>query len=193
MRKRIVIADDDRILRTALHETLTAAGYETILCEDGASACRAIQSSLANPERPIDLVVSDVRMPGTGGLELPKQVRQLDTPPPFIIISGHATVSEAVEAMKMGAYDFLVKPFSYRDLTSLVEAAFTHDTAVGQEEAFTEDESWGDIVATHPSMHTLLKFAAEVARSQASVLIQGESGTGKELLARFLHARSRRR
>ena len=202
MRKRIIIADDDPIMRTALHETLTAAGYETVLCEDGQAACRALRLEPVGPgqltppfppARRVDLVVSDVRMPKAGGLELLKQVQKLPAPPPFIVISGHATVTEAVEAMKMGAYDFLVKPFSYRDLTSLVEAALSQDVAGEEQVAVAKDESWGDIVTTHPTMQRLLTFAAEVARSQASVLIQGESGTGKELLARFLHARSRRR
>jgi two-component system response regulator FlrC len=109
------------------------------------------------------------------------------------VISGHATVPEAVEAMKRGAYDLLVKPFSYRELTGLVEAALSRDeTAEVQEEEREEDDT-GAIVTAHPRMQALLKFAAEVAKSQASVLIHGESGTGKELLARFIHLRSRRR
>ncbi len=185
MRKRIVIADDDPTMRTALHETLSTAGYETVLCEDGQAACQSLKAGN------IDLVISDVRMPGIGGLDVLKQVRRLPAPPPFIVISGHASVAEAVEAMKMGAYDFLVKPFSYRDLTSLVEAALQQEDTV--EEDAGVDGDWGEIVTTHPTMHRLLTFAADVARSQASVLIQGESGTGKELLARFLHTRSRRR
>jgi two-component system response regulator FlrC len=93
--------------------------------------------------------------------------------------------------MKRGAYDLLVKPFSYRELTNLVEAALSRE----QDSSEDSDEplETGPIITAHPRMHALLKFAAEVAKSQASVLIQGESGTGKELLARFLHERSRRR
>jgi two-component system response regulator FlrC len=185
MRKRIVIADDDPTMRAALHETLSAAGYETVQCAGGEEA------ELVLKEGGIDLVISDVRMPGIDGLELLRRTQTTAFPPPFIVISGHATVPEAVEAMKMGAYDFLVKPFSYRELINLVEAALRG----GAEDVETEEneESSGEIVTCHPGMRALLRFAAEVAKSQASVLIQGESGTGKELLARFIHTRSRRR
>ena len=192
MRKRIVIADDDHIMRTALHEALCAAGYETIQCSGGEEASQVIK------EGGVDLVISDVRMPGMGGLELLRRSQAISSTglttgipsTPFIMISGYATVPEAVEAMKTGAYDFLVKPFSYRELISLVEAALCQQEQ--ETEIETETET-GEIVTCHPRMHALLKFAAEVARSQASVLIQGESGTGKELLARFIHAHSRRR
>ncbi|MBI3301540.1 MAG: sigma-54-dependent Fis family transcriptional regulator [Deltaproteobacteria bacterium] len=187
MGKRIVIVDDDPTMRAALHETLSVAGYETVQCPDGGAAEQVIQAG------GVDLVISDVRMPGMDGLELLRRTQAGAFPPPFIVISGHATVPEAVEAMKRGAYDLLVKPFSYRELTGLVEAALRREEAAGGLAEDTEEESTGDIVTSHPRMRTLLKFATEVAKSQASVLIQGESGTGKELLARFIHARSRRR
>jgi two-component system response regulator FlrC len=186
MMKRIVIVDDDPTMREAMHETLSVAGYDVIQCEDGEAAERVIKTG------GVDLIISDIRMPGVDGLELLRRAKTQVEAPPFIVISGHATVPEAVEAMKRGAYDLLVKPFSYRELTSLVEAALSRDP-VASEEDEDEVEDTGAIVTTHPRMHALLKFAAEVAKSQASVLVQGESGTGKELLARFIHERSRRR
>ena len=130
-----------------------------------------------------DLVISDVRMPGVGGLELLKRFQDI----PFIMISGFATVPEAVEAMKVGAYDFVVKPFSYRELISLVEAGLARS---GDQE--TVDNDSGEIVTAQPRMRSLLEFVRQVAKSHASILIQGESGTGKELLARYIHAHSRR-
>jgi len=177
MEKRILIADDDPTMRAALDEALRAAGYHVTVCADGEEALRLLQQS------GVDLVVSDVRMPGIGGMDLLKRFQSV----PFIMISGFATVPEAVEAMKIGAYDFLVKPFSYRELIPLVE----HALAGGADERANEPET-GDIVTTHPQMLALLKFASQVAKSHASVLITGESGTGKELLARYLHTRSRR-
>ena len=187
MTKRILIVDDDPTMREAMIETLSAAGYDTAQCADGESAERVVKAG------DIELVISDIRMPGIDGLELLKRTKAIDNELPFIVISGHATVPEAVEAMKLGAYDLLVKPFSYRELTSLVEAALSRepDAVVVDEEAEMLETS--AIVTAHPRMQALLKFAAEVAKSQASVLIQGESGTGKELFARFLHERSRRR
>ena len=177
MQKRILVADDDPTMRAALDEALRSAGYDVTICADGEAAMRLLQAG------GVDLVVSDVRMPGIGGMDLLKRFQGV----PFIMISGFATVPEAVEAMKIGAYDFLVKPFSYRELIPLVEHALAGDV----EEPASEPET-GDIVTNHPQILALLKFAAQVAKSHASVLITGESGTGKELLARYIHARSRR-
>lgn len=187
MMKRILIVDDDPTMREAMHETLSAAGYETVQCVDGESAERVVKTE------DIALVISDIRMPGIDGLELLRRTKASTEAPPFIVISGHATVPEAVEAMKCGAYDLLVKPFSYRELTSLVEAALQREPVPFETDETAEIPETGAIVTAHPRMHALLKFASDVAKSQASVLIQGESGTGKELLARFLHERSRRR
>lgn len=181
MQKRIVIADDDPTTRGSLEGALRAAGFEAVQCQNGEDAEKAIKKG------GVDLVISDVRMPGVDGLELLRRCQAVSPAPPFIMISGYASVSEAVEAMKMGAYDFVVKPFSYRELMSLVGAALRR-----REEGETEKEGTGEVITFHPRMLALLKFAAQVAKSQASVLIQGESGTGKELLAMFIHARSRR-
>jgi len=177
MRHRIVIVDDDPTMRAALGEAMASADYSAELFANGAEAERYLKESGA------ELVISDVRMPQLGGLELLKRFPQI----PFIMISAVATVPDAVEAMKIGAYDFVVKPFSYRELTGLVSAA------LNRRDSETEDgEERGDIVSVHPRMRARLEFARQVAKSHASILIQGESGTGKELLARYLHAHSRR-
>jgi two-component system response regulator FlrC len=177
MRNRIVIADDDPTMRAALGEALVSAGYQAEVFANGEEAERHLKQTGA------DLVVSDVRMPGLGGLELLKRFPNI----PFIMISGFATVPEAVEAMKIGAYDFVVKPFSYRELIPLVSAGLNR---TGGEESSGEER--GDIVTAHPRMRALMEFTRQVAKSHASILIQGESGTGKELLARYIHAHSRR-
>ena len=176
MQKRIVIADDDPTMRAALGEALRSVGYDTTLFPNAEAAEPYLTQSGA------DLVISDVRMPGAGGIELLKRYPSI----PFIMISGFATVPEAVEAMKMGAYDFVVKPFSYRELLSLVEAGLSRNTLE------VNEEENGEIVTAHPRMRSLLEFVRQVAKSHASILIQGESGTGKELLARYVHAHSRR-
>jgi two-component system response regulator FlrC len=177
MRNRIVIADDDPTMRSALGEAMRSAGYEAELFCNGAQAEQHLRRCGA------DLVISDMRMPELGGLELLRQFTHI----PFIMISGLATVPEAVDAMKVGAYDFVVKPFSYRELIPLVEAALTR---AGREEPVTEPS--GEIVSAHPRMLALLEFVRQVAKSHASILIQGESGTGKELMARYIHGHSRR-
>jgi two-component system response regulator FlrC len=177
MHNRIVIADDDPTMRSALGEAMRSAGFDAALFANGEEAERHLRQSGA------DLVISDVRMPVLGGLDLLKRFPNI----PFIMISGFATVPEAVEAMKIGAYDFVVKPFSYRELIPLVEGGLSR---ASREEAAGEQNS--DIVTAHPRMLALLEFVRHVAKSHASILIQGESGTGKELLARYIHANSRR-
>jgi len=177
MHNRIVIADDDPTMRAALGEALRSAGFAAALFANGEEAERHLRQSDA------DLVITDMRMPLLGGLELLKRFPNI----PFIMISAFATVPEAVDAMKFGAYDFVVKPFSYRELIPLVQAALSR---VSREEAAGDQN--GDIVTAHPRMLALLEFVRQVAKSHASILIQGESGTGKELLARYIHARSRR-
>jgi two-component system response regulator FlrC len=179
MLKRIVVADDDPTMRSALCEALGDCGYSVTPCADGHEAERHLRQSGA------DIVVSDVRMPGPGGLDL---LRRFHETVPFVLISGFATVPEAVEAMKGGAYDFVVKPFSHRELIQIVEAALSRNPA---EEARAGDD--GEFITENPRMRALLEFARQVAKSHASILIQGESGTGKELLARYIHAHSRRR
>ena len=177
MNNRIVIADDDPTMRSALGEAMRNAGFEAALFANGEEAERHLRQSGA------DLVISDMRMPVLGGLELLKRFPNI----PFIMISGFATVPEAVEAMKIGAYDFVVKPFSYRELIPLIQAGLSR--ASREEEPADQN---GDIVTAHPRMLALLEFVRQVAKSHASILIQGESGTGKELLARYIHAHSRR-
>jgi two-component system response regulator FlrC len=177
MHHRIVIVDDDPTMRSALGAVMRSAAYEAQLFCNGGEAAQYLRRYGA------DLVISDMRMPELGGLELLKQFTHI----PFIMISGFATVAEAVEAMKVGAYDFVVKPFSYRELIPLVEAALARPN---REE--TQAGPSGDLISAHPRMLALLEFARQVAKSHASILIQGESGTGKELLARYIHAHSRR-
>ncbi|WP_419736685.1 sigma-54-dependent response regulator transcription factor FleR [Pseudomonas sp. COR18] len=176
-RIRVLLVEDDRALREALADTLLLAGHDfrAVACAEEALQAVAQES--------FSLVVSDVNMPGMDGHQLLGLLRARQPLLPVLLMTAHGAVERAVEAMRQGAADYLVKPFEPRALLELVErhALGLSGTA----------ESEGP-VAAEPASAQLLELAARVARSDSTVLISGESGTGKEVLARFIHQQSQR-
>lgn len=172
---KVLLVEDDRVLRQALGDTLEIGGF----------AYQAVGSAEEALEAVVDdafsLVVSDVNMPGMDGHQLLSQLRRQQPQLPVLLMTAHAAVERAVEAMRQGAADYLVKPFEPKALLSLVERH-----AAGR---VTGDEG---PVACEPASRQLLELAARVARSDSTVLISGESGTGKEVLARYIHQQSQR-
>lgn len=177
MTKQVLLVEDDRALRQALADTLSLAGH-TYRAVDSAEAALA-----ALAEEPFGLVVSDVNMPGMDGHALLGQVRQRYPQLPVLLMTAYGAVERAVEAMRHGAVDYLVKPFEPRRLLDLVARH-----ACGH----SGREDLDGPVACEPASQQLLALAARVARSGSTVLISGESGTGKEVLARFIHQQSPR-
>jgi two-component system response regulator FlrC len=182
--ERILIVDDDAAMRRALTEVLGRGGFEV---EQAPSGQHGIERLAGEP---FDLVVSDLRMPGLGGLNLLREVRRRHPALPVILITAFGTIEDAVSAMKLGAYDFLTKPFSPQELLRLVRRALTTDTSAPRP---PRARAARPIVTQDPAMLQVLDVAESIAASRAPVLIEGESGTGKELLARFIHERSPRR
>lgn len=174
---KVLLVEDDRALRQALGDTLELGGFH--YCAVG-SAEEALQ---AVAEQAFSLVVSDVNMPGMDGHQLLALLRARQPQLPVLLMTAHAAVERAVEAMRQGAVDYLVKPFEPRALLELVAR---HALGVV---AGAVDEG---PVACEPASAQLLELAARVARSDSTVLISGESGTGKEVLARFIHQQSSR-
>ncbi|WP_416772354.1 sigma-54-dependent response regulator transcription factor FleR [Pseudomonas sp. RHF3.3-3] len=176
-RIRVLLVEDDRALREALADTLLLAGHDfrAVACAEEALQAVAQES--------FSLVVSDVNMPGMDGHQLLGLLRARQPLLPVLLMTAHGAVERAVEAMRQGAADYLVKPFEPRALLELVERH-----ALGLSGAA---ESEGP-VAAEPASAQLLELAARVARSDSTVLISGESGTGKEVLARFIHQQSQR-
>ncbi|MEJ5865413.1 sigma-54 dependent transcriptional regulator [Pseudomonas farsensis] len=174
---KVLLVEDDRVLRQALTDTLEIGGF----------AHRAVASAeealLAVGQEPFSLVVSDVNMPGMDGHQLLAQLGRNHPELPVLLMTAHAAVERAVDAMRQGAVDYLVKPFEPHALLSLVERH-----AAGRL-GNSEDEG---PVAAEPASRQLLELAARVARSESTVLISGESGTGKEVLARYIHQQSPR-
>lgn len=175
MTVKVLLVEDDRALRQALADTLEIGGFAWQAVGSGEEALRCIASE------PFNLVVSDVNMPGMDGHQLLAHLRREQPQVPVLLMTAHAAVERAVDAMRQGAVDYLVKPFEPRALLSLVERH-----AAGRIEP---DEG---PVACEPSSQQLLALAARVARSDSTVMICGESGTGKEVLARYIHQQSSR-
>jgi two-component system response regulator HydG len=187
----ILVADDDPALRDAVARTLSRAGYEVVPAADGTAALEIVR------RRPVQVLLADLRMPGLDGLELLRAAKTIAPEVEVILITGHGGIEDAVAAMKEGAYDFLTKPFKRAALQKAVEKALEKQHLLQQNRALRrqlEDVMLqGAIIGTAPAMRRVLDLVAQVAPSNATVLILGESGTGKELIADALHRGSARR
>lgn len=172
---QILVVEDDSGLREALVDTLSIAGYSVVEAESAESALVVMK------QRVIDLIVSDVQMSGLTGLDLLKSVKKLYPNTPFLLMTAYATIDHAVEAMKYGAIDYMAKPFAPEVLLNMV----------GRYAPVKQVEKHSPVVADVKSIE-LLKLAAKVAVSEASVMITGPSGAGKEVMARYIHDQSNR-
>jgi two-component system response regulator GlrR len=182
---QILIVDDDADILKLLSMRLKAAGYD-VRTETSAEAAM----TASNATRP-DLVISDLRMPGIDGIALMDQLHRSYPTLPFILLTAHGSIPEAVTATQRGAFGFLTKPFDSQTLLQQVKEALRLSGA--PIDAHVSNENWrSDIITRSPAMENLLKQARQIASSDVSVLIQGESGSGKELLARALHLASDR-
>src|SRR5881409_2303847 len=186
----LLIADDDPGLRQSLERTLTREGYRVILASDGNAALERLQAG------GVDLVLTDLKMPGLSGIELLRAVKAIASEVDVILLTAFGTVEEAVKAMKEGAYDFLTKPFQRAQLLRLIRQALERRDLIEQNRALQQrlDDllQQGAVIGSSPAFRRTMALVEQVADSSATVLIQGESGTGKELVARTIHARSAR-
>jgi DNA-binding NtrC family response regulator len=173
--KTILIVDDDTQLRSALKEAIVRIGYSVVLAEDPVDALSKLEDTS------VSMIVTDMKMPRMDGVAFIKEARKRVGNLPILVITGFATVENAVNAMKEGASDYLMKPFSFDDLTKAVEAIMS-SVSYTHEEVLTHNEN----------MKNLIQLSRSVSLSDMTVLILGESGTGKELFARFIHKTSRR-
>ena len=183
----VLVVEDDASLRRLLIEELQDSGYHALEASDAEQAWQLLN------EHPVDLVISDLRLPGADAMALLQQTRQLPGAPGFIIITGFGTVSQAVEALKQGADDFLTKPVDLQHLLMSVqrvnETRHLRLELVRYRELLGSGDFHG-LVGRSAPMQRLYSQIRQIARAAGPVLIEGESGVGKELVARALHAES---
>lgn len=170
----ILVVEDDQALAEALQDTLVTAGYEVIMAEHGRMALALLESNEVN------LIVSDINMPQMSGDVLLKRAKALYPDIPFVLMTAYGTIEQAVDAMRDGAVDYMVKPFEAEVLINMVSRY------IGE----SGDDT--DMIAADASSSELATIAKRVAGSDASIMITGESGTGKEVLAHFIHKNSAR-
>lgn len=186
--QRILVVDDDALSREFLVEAISALGYKPIEAKNGQEALERAQHS--NP----DLVLTDLRMPGMDGIELLRKIRELQPDMPSVMITAQGTIETAVQAMRQGASDFVLKPCTAEALEVVIDR-IERTTRLIRENQYLRTEVSGapnDIVAKSPSMLETLRTASRIARSKGTVLITGESGTGKERIAHHIHQNSPR-
>ena len=188
--ERVLVADDDPLSREFLQEALGALQMEAVGAADGEEAIARLW------EGGFDLVVTDLKMPRADGLQVLEAARSLQPPVPVVLITAFGTVEVAVEAMRGGAEDFLVKPASPEQVEVVVRR-FREKRRLAAENRYLREMltggGEGQVVAVSPAMKRVLALADKVAPSKATVLITGESGVGKEVVAARIHARSDRR
>jgi DNA-binding NtrC family response regulator len=189
LRPVILVVDDELGLREAFHLILDD-DYEVLDAPDGAAALDVVRSSQ------VDLVLLDIRLPGMDGIEVLERIKAIDEGVEVVLVTAVRTVRTAVAAMKLGAFDYLTKPFEEDELLSLVRRALDR-RSLQREVVYLRSELErrhdAEIVGQHADMQRLYRVVTQVARTTTTVLITGESGTGKELIARSIHRQGPRR
>jgi len=187
----ILIVDDEKNYLVVLEALLSPEGYEIVTSEKAQEALRVIQ------EADVDLVLTDMKMPGMTGMELLEEAKKIKPEVPVIMMTAYGTIEMAVEAMKKHAYDYITKPFQNEELKLTIRKALDNYRLLKENrrlsEALTERYGYRNIVGKSKPMQKVYDLIAKVAQSKASVLITGPSGTGKELIAKAIHYESLRK
>ncbi|MCK5125732.1 MAG: sigma-54-dependent Fis family transcriptional regulator [candidate division Zixibacteria bacterium] len=187
----ILVIDDKDSMRKMVSQTLAEEGYLVDTAKNGSDGIDKAK------EKPFDLVITDMKMAEMDGLQVLSNIKQLNNETAVIIMTGYGTIETAVSAMKMGAYDFLTKPFDSDHMLVLVDKALKSQRIVAENEVLREELDYrlgmGEIIGENEKIVEVLKLVHKVAVSDTSVLLQGESGTGKELFARAIHNLSPRK
>ena len=181
----LLIVDDERSIREACREVAQSLGFNTFIADSAEHAFRVLEMQA------VDGVLLDLRLPGAGGLEALRRIKERRPEAVVVVITGYGTVQSAVQAMKNGAYDYVTKPFSVDELKLLLERVSSHLRLKTENRLLREKvkskQGFGGIIGRAPEMEKLYRIIAKAANSAHPVLILGESGTGKEMVARSIH------
>ncbi len=181
----LLIVDDERTIRDACREVAQSLGFTAYVADSAEHAYRLLETQI------FDAVLLDLRLPGAGGLEALRRIKERRPDSIVIVVTGYGTVQSAVQAMKNGAYDYVTKPFSLDELKLLLERVASHLRLKSENRLLREKvkskQGFGGIVGRAPEMEKLYRIIAKAANSVHPVLILGESGTGKEMVARSIH------
>ncbi|MGX5202455.1 sigma-54-dependent transcriptional regulator [Aliikangiella sp. IMCC44632] len=174
MNSRVLVVEDDQALRDALTTTLKIGGYHTSSVDCAESALQLLNSN----ETP-DMVITDIQMGEMSGIELLRNVRKTNASLPVILMTAHGDISDAVEAMRLGACDYLQKPFEPRSLKALIEN-------------YLPTKTQSEVIIKDPASRKIFDYAERIAQTDSNVLLSGPSGAGKEVMAQFIHKNSHR-
>jgi len=181
----LLIVDDERSIREACREVAQSLGFSALAADSAEHAFRLLESQT------FDAVLLDLRLPGAGGLDALRRIKERRPDAVVIVVTGYGTVQSAVQAMKNGAYDYVTKPFSLDELKLLLERVASHLKLKSENRMLREKvkskQGFGGIIGRAPEMEKLYRIIAKAANSVHPVLILGESGTGKEMVARSIH------
>jgi DNA-binding NtrC family response regulator len=189
-RTRILVVDDEEIVRESLGGWLEKDGYTIVTCPDGPSALARMKAERWS------IMIVDLKMPGMDGLQVLEEAKKLQPELAVVIMTAYATVDTAVAAMKAGAYDYLVKPFDPEELSIMMQKIVSQQMLVRENavlrQALKQEYRFRDLLSKSPAMQSVFELARTAAHSNSTILVLGESGSGKEVLARAIHGESPR-
>lgn len=188
--KTILLIDDDKSFRRVIEYQLIEAGYDLITAENGAIGLDIINN------KNIDLVITDIRMPEMSGMELLKKLKEISNDVSVIVVTAYGSIESAVEAMQLGANDYITKPADKNELILKVKKVLKYKDLLIENKTLREflagSLNFNNMIGSSPALKKVLEIASQVARTDSSILILGESGTGKELMAKAIHFNSLR-
>ena len=191
MSERILIVEDEETLRESLRRVFTREGYDVETSESAESALRVIEG------KTFELIITDIILPGASGIELLKRCRELFPEQIVVVMTAYASLETAVEALRAGAYDYVVKPIMHEEIKRIVRNAL-HERSLKSENRILKKQigelyNFEKIIGESSVIRIILEEVKKIADAKSNVLLLGETGTGKELFARAIHFNSRRR